>query len=462
MSLAGFSLPSRRPPIVSKRHMNVRRERLMMAACVMEILDDDELVGLKGRMLGSNNIKRTRKTVEGMFTELGPYARKAYRMSLDAFYVLHDTLEDALRQEFNVSERKRGSNPNGNISTKLRLSAALRFFAGADVYSIILTHGIGLQTVYDSVYGIVNAVNESSSFSFNRNEASFPSHAEQREIALGFLEKSGAGFDKIVMALDGMLVWTSQPSKRDCNEMKIGQRLWHCYRKDKYGWLLMAGCDHETRFRWADIRHPASTSDYLAWVTSDVGRKLDGDDSDLILPNHSIAGDNAFVENMTMSTPIPGHNVPPHEDAYNFYLSQIRITIERAFGILIHRWGILRRPLDMSVQKVPAIVTCLMRLHNFCIDHDSRKTPSPICNDERVVSRSAQRTKGKDSGVSHRAITLDNVGRPDGLLGAGHHFHDEPGGRGRRPDANINCRHTPMRQMIKQVKDQDLTRPDQD
>ena len=129
----------------------------------------------------------------------------------------------------------------------------------------------------------------------------------------------------------------------------------------------MAGCDHKTKFRWAEISHPAITSDYLAWTLSAVGRELEDDDSTLILRGHSIAGDNAFVENQTMSTPVPGLNVTEIEDAYNFYLSQLRITIERAFGILVHRWGVLRRPLSMSILKVAALVICLMRVHKTSV-----------------------------------------------------------------------------------------------
>ena len=367
----------------------------MMAALVIEMLHEDDLKHLRGRLLGSKNIRRTRKKVESIWAELGGYARRAYRMSLDCFNYLHKTLEPALREEFEVGERARGGTPNGDISTKLRLSAALRFFAGGSVYDIMLTHGMSKSSVYKSVYGVVNVVNHEPSLSFNENGAKFPSHDEQKVLAKGFLAKSGADFDKIVMAIDGMLIWTIQPSRADCDKLKIGERMFHCYRKDKFGFLLMAGCDHDTKFRWADIRHPARTSDYLAWVSSNLGRELETDDSDLILPDHSIAGDNAFVENMTMSTPIPGYSVTDIEDAYNFYLSQLRITIERAFGILVHRWGILRRPLSMSILKVPAIVTCLMRLHNLCIDYDSRHTTSPLRDDERTI----QSQHGKVEGV---------------------------------------------------------------
>ena len=343
----------------------------MMAACVLEMLGDEDAKPLRGRMLGSKNVRRTRKKVKNLWAELGCYARKAYRMSMDAFDVLHDTIEDALEEEFKSKDgdRDRGVTPNGDIPTKLRLSAALRFFAGGAVYDIMLTHGMGRASVYKSVYGVVNVINAEKSLSFNENGAEFPSHDEQRDIAAGFLTKSGAGFDKIVLALDGMLVWTIQPNRADCEFLEIGERQFHCYRKDKFGFLLMAGCDHETKFRWADIRMPAICSDYLAWNSSKVGRQLSKDDCDIILEGHSIAGDNAFVENMSMSTPIPGLHISDAEDAYNFYLSQLRITIERAFGMLVHRWGILRRPLSMSIVKVPALVTCLMRLHNFCIDH---------------------------------------------------------------------------------------------
>ena len=68
-----------------------------------------------------------------------------------------------------------------------------------------------------------------------------------------------------------------------------------------------------------------------------------------------------------MSVPLKGI-VGQYDDAYNFYCSQLRITIERAFGVLVHRWEILRRPLTCPLSKVGSLVMCLCRLHNFCID----------------------------------------------------------------------------------------------
>ncbi len=70
---------------------------------------------------------------------------------------------------------------------------------------------------------MVDCVNKDKSLAFNKNNTPFPSHDEQAEIAKGFHEKSGAGFDKIIMALDGMLAWTIQPLRADCEYLKIGK-----------------------------------------------------------------------------------------------------------------------------------------------------------------------------------------------------------------------------------------------
>eukprot|EP00804_Cyclotella_cryptica_P020312 CCRYP_014047-RA/>CCRYP_014047-RA protein AED:0.35 eAED:0.35 QI:0/-1/0/1/-1/0/1/0/184 len=61
------------------------------------------------------------------------------------------------------------------------------------------------------------------------------------------------------------------------------------------------------------------------------------------------------------------------KDAMNFFHSSLRICIECAFGILVHRWGILRKPMpvNLSVQKISSLVLALCKLHNFCIDNAS-------------------------------------------------------------------------------------------
>ena len=79
-------------------------------------------------------------------------------------------------------------------------------------------------------------------------------------------------------------------------------------------------------------------------------------------------GDNAYVQSSYMCTPWKAVTSGP-KDAFNFYHSQVRINIECAFGILVHRWGMLRKaiPVGISVSRTTRLVLALCKLHNFCI-----------------------------------------------------------------------------------------------
>eukprot|EP00804_Cyclotella_cryptica_P020311 CCRYP_014047-RB/>CCRYP_014047-RB protein AED:0.24 eAED:0.17 QI:0/0/0/1/0/0/2/0/324 len=87
---------------------------------------------------------------------------------------------------------------------------------------------------------------------------------------------------------------------------------------------------------------------------------------------YCLFGDNAYVNALYMCTRWKNVSGGP-KDAMNFFHSSLRICIECAFGILVHRWGILRKPMpvNLSVQKISSLVLALCKLHNFCIDNAS-------------------------------------------------------------------------------------------
>ena len=101
-----------------------RRHLFNIAACVMLMFQDQPDVHLRGRLLSSKNIKRTRGDVEHMMSQLGPCDTRAWKSNLEEFSLLHGTLHDQLIEQIGSGERKRGSTPNGEVPTKLRLSAA--------------------------------------------------------------------------------------------------------------------------------------------------------------------------------------------------------------------------------------------------------------------------------------------------------------------------------------------------
>ena len=99
------------------------------------------------------------------------------------------------------------------------------------------------------------------------------------------------------------------------------------------------------------------------------------------------------------------------DDDFNFYHSQLRITIERAFGMLVQRFGILRKamPQHIPVQKKMAMVLACMKLHNFLMPDEG----IPINIGDAV---GAVDTLDKN--------IFDEDGNPTGLLHGREHFDD--------------------------------------
>ena len=116
--------------------------------------------------------------------------------------------------------------------------------------------------------------------------------------------------------------------------------------------------------------------------------------------------------------------------AFNHILSSQRITIERAFGILIRRWGILWRPIAYSLNKVAKIVRVCAMLHNVCVDRWLRKNPvrykkegqmwpeeagewgeDDLCpDDEEIISRLHNNyTEERSVESSLRSLLMENI-----------------------------------------------------
>ncbi len=356
-----------------------------------------------GYKLGSSVIERERVPVNEIFGRLDErWFKKCYRMSKSLFWKLHSLLDPHMKQ---VSSKQRGPPPNGLISTAARLSMAIRWFAGGDAADIFQVHGVGYKEVYISVWQVVDAINICPDL-----QIVFPaSHDEQKKIARGFRAKSRASFSNCVGCIDGMLVWTNKPNKNSARDAGFGEAKFFCGRKKKFGLALQAICDHKRRFLDVEVGHPASTSDYLCFTTSEIHLKLR--EKGFLADGLCLYGDNAYVNTPFMATPYKGAQSGV-KDAYNFYHSQLRINIECAFGILVHRWGVLRKaiPVNVSVHKTAQLTRALCMLHNFCADGNELIASSASASDSLATAAAG--------GFSHG----NPESRPDPLSGSGHHW----------------------------------------
>jgi DDE superfamily endonuclease len=392
-------------------------------------------------------IDRSRRDVSHLFYELGDNnARRSYRMTPSVFKKLSKILQPHLEIEYDNALLCHRI-PNGPISHSIRLSITLRYLAGGQPMDIALVHGVSHSEVFDSIWKVIDAINVEPNLAIH-----FPEdHEEQLQLADDFKKKSQAGFSNCMGAIDGILIWIHKPTKADVKLTNCGAAKFFCGRKKKFGLNMQAVCDSKRRFLDVYIGHPGSTSDFLSFQTSPLRHRLD--EPNFLHPDVCLYGDNAYVNTQYMVTPFKAVSEGP-EDAYSYYQSQLRICIECAFGMLCHRFGILRKaiPQKITLKKTTALVMACCKLHNYCINNGDAAVPTPRDDDNMNVAL--------EGGIPLDATTDY---RPFQLLDSGNHSTDFNRYTHRRRDElhrqERDGEFLPRDQLLQQIKDKDLRRP---
>ena len=136
---------------------------------------------------------------------------------------------------------------------------------------------------------------------------------------------------------------------------------YHVKRKDEFALLCMAISNSDRRNLWWDISQAPTTHDSMAWGMTVMGQRVARGD----LPEpFFLSDDAAFSLSNSMITP---SGLPQHDD-YDYHQSSNGMPVECAFGILVRRWGLLWRPLEVKFENRAQLLGALIRLNNFCID----------------------------------------------------------------------------------------------
>lgn len=417
------------------------------------------------RAIGAH--QRSRIQVKDIYRQLGPTNfKKAYRMTYHSFKRLARKLRNGIIKSLLAKKRRNHSPdsmnetnyryvPNGPITPSVRLACALRYFAGGSPYDLMTSYCIGHTDMVYSIWYVVDAINAHPEF-----QISYPAyHGEQRAIAEGFRRKSGASFECCAGAIDGILVWIHKPTEEECAMAGCSSGKFFCGRKHKFGLNCQAVCDSRGKFLEVSIIYPGSTSDCLAFEGMSLFTRLE---DGLLAPGLCLFGDNAYLNSIYMATPFAGGVSGGSKDAYNFYHSQLRINIECAFGMLTHRWAILRKaiPMRVSLKKAIALVVALAKLHNFCIDENEVHVPPSGAVDEL-------RTEMQGGVPLETTITTagTQVLLPRQLIDGGLHFDDIDRQSRRRRVRQYQSRAAALHQQLPRdvlhdtVAEANLTRP---
>lgn len=281
--------------------------------------------------------------------------RKRYRLNHTSFIALLNKLRGHFEHKEGTKQAEGAKHAKNGvvIEAETQLAIALRFFAGGAYSDLALIYHVSSKYVFDCVWRVVDAVNAvfKAEFPIDNIEKLTILEAEFRAASRDGIWKGQ------VACLDGIHVSTLSPS----NEDVMDPRRYHVSRKDKYALLCMALCDSARRFLWWDTSHSPSTHDNLAFSATPLGVRLANGH---LPPDFFINGDAAFSLSNWMMTP---SGRPEHDD-FDFFQSSNRMHIECAFGVLVHRWGVLWRPLRVRFNRRASLLSALMHLHNFCID----------------------------------------------------------------------------------------------
>jgi hypothetical protein len=280
---------------------------------------------------------------------------KKYRMSHKAFCKLVRILRPKLERDHLKASRGLYINPH------IVVAIGVRYLAGEPYTALNDIANISTASVYRLKNRFISAL-----LSEDDLKIKLPEDAEEWErVRQGFENISSFGlFKNTVGAMDGFFTPMIQPRVADCNNNPMAYMSGHY---GQFGLNCQAVCDARERFLFFGVVAPGKTNDNIAFeYCTALKEKINELPYGLFM-----VGDAAYTPCERLLIPLVGaQRLDPVNDAYNFYLSQVRIRIEMAFGRLVNKWRILRSPMLGSLSTISkAIMSCAI-LHNFVIDED--------------------------------------------------------------------------------------------
>ena len=284
---------------------------------------------------------------------------RTYRMSLPAFCKLLDLLRD----DFDVmtATQHGGYHEADAVEPELIMAIAIRWLAGGSYVDIRHEYGCSVASVFRFRDMFMDAVLNCKAL-----DIIFPDTDEDLKATESRFNKKSS--DRIMVgcvgAIDGLFVKVCRPSRKDCGNNPQAYFSGHYMA---HGLNIQAICDIDRCFTFFGVVAPGKSSDQVAFEKTSIHKRI------MALPmGMYLVGDAAYQVSDVMMVPFTGsHRDDPGKDAFNFFLSQLRIRIAMAFGLLQTKWGVLNKPLRGNLSTAAKILQTCARLHNFHLREDN-------------------------------------------------------------------------------------------
>ena len=299
--------------------------------------------------------------------------RRRFKMSRDKFEYIVEILRSKIEPTSAVGIARAIASSGSIVPAELRLAATLRILGGGsyldagDLYAIEPT-----SIMKTTVWPLLEALAASDDPQLDNILFPFDDERQLRRHEATFAKDGGRHFPGTVAAGDGCALGIEQPSGREVGDNVKD----HHTRKYEWAYGFLLFCDGHNRIMSVEATHVASAHDAAMYDISGVHRSI----MDGKLPSWAhVLLDSAFActEQELVPWPPTKNGISGDKDAFNWRLSAQRQAVERTFGIMYMRWGILWRPLRVNFDRLRLLLLCLCRLHNYCMQ-DRHEIPLNI------------------------------------------------------------------------------------
>lgn len=279
-----------------------------------------------------------------------------YRMPLEDFSKLVEYLRPAIEPNWMQSYRRCRS----PIVSEIIVAAGIRYLANGSYDDIMNCYGFGKSTFYYIRNKFLEAL-----LSCSVLQIKIPrTEQEWEDIRSGFAMKSTCHvFRGCNGAIDGFFQPIRCPAMWESHNNPLSYYSGH-YNMTGLNCQGIADCN--LRFWFFGVVATGQTNDARAFMLAGLEDLVEN------FPIRSyLVGDGAYILTDRLIVPFMGtEKSEPKKDAFNFYLSQIRIRVEMAFGLLTTKWRILRKKIETSLDMASMVISCCAILHNYCINQN--------------------------------------------------------------------------------------------
>lgn len=294
-------------------------------------------------------------------------------------------VEDWWKENFRITRRtfefivrvagpemaKKDTRLRQSIPVHKRVAVALWRLATGDTYrSTGLQFGIGRCTAMLIKQDFCNAIAKRA-----KEFIKFP-ETEQEVLQSIRLFTNKSPFPQVVGAIDGCHI--------ALKTVPVDKGIDYVNRKQDYSVVIRGVADASFRFLDISAGYPGSIHDARVLRLSNLHREIEQGNW-LNGPTKQISGseirpllvgDSAYPLSVWLMKPFKQtRTLSERQLRFNHALSQARVVIEQAYGILKGRWRCLYKAMEGKTNRVAITILACCVLHNICIDVGD---PSPI------------------------------------------------------------------------------------